>query len=74
MMSEKPCGDTVSGGDSSSGNSDGGEESQEWGDDKKPMIAKEKEKSLLGSLLGGDIPNWKLVNIKETEADDETVV
>ena len=45
----------------------------DW-DDKKPMIAKEglKEKSLLGSLMGGDIPAWRLVNIKET--DDETIV
>ena len=45
----------------------------DW-DDKKPMIAKEtgKDKSLLGSLMGGDIPAWRLVNIKET--DDETVV
>ena len=72
MMNEK-TGDTLSGGDSSSGSgSDGGDEAQD--DDKKPMIAKEKEKRLLGSLMGGDIPNWRLVNIKETEADDETVV
>ena len=45
----------------------------DW-DDKRPMIAKEnvKEKSLLGSLMGADIPTWRLVNIKET--DDETIV
>ena len=45
----------------------------DW-DDKRPMIAKEnvKEKSLLGSLMGTDLPAWRLVNIKET--DDETIV
>ena len=45
----------------------------DW-DDKRPMISKEnvKEKSLLGSLMGTDLPAWRLVNIKET--DDETIV
>ena len=45
----------------------------DW-DDKRPMISKEnvKEKSLLGSLMGTDLPAWRLVKIKET--DDETIV
>ena len=58
-------GETEVGGEAGSGD--------DW-DDKRPMIAKEnvKEKSLLGSLMGADIPAWRLVNIKET--DDETIV
>ena len=53
--------------------SGGGEEKDDC-DDKKPMIDKDvvKEKSLLGSLMGGELPHWRLVNIKETE--DETNV
>ena len=58
-------GETEAGGEAGPGD--------DW-DDKRPMIAKEnvKEKSLLGSLMGADIPAWRLVNIKET--DDETIV
>lgn len=54
--------------------SDASVEDKEDFDDKKPMITKEvtKDKSLLGSLIGGEIPSWRLVNIKETE--DETIV
>jgi len=49
------------------------EDKEDW-DDKKPMIAKEesKENSLMATIIGGDLSNWRLVNIKET--DDETVV
>ena len=63
--------DKGEGGDTSSGGS--GEEKEDC-DDKKPMINKDvvKEKSLLGSLMGGELPHWRLVNIKETE--DETNV
>ena len=60
-------------GDTSSGSGGGGKEKEDC-DDKKPMIDKDvvKEKSLLGSLIGGELPHWRLVNIKETE--DETNV
>eukprot|EP00092_Neocalanus_flemingeri_P001965 GFUD01002097.1.p1 GENE.GFUD01002097.1~~GFUD01002097.1.p1 ORF type:complete len:364 (+),score=117.22 GFUD01002097.1:214-1305(+) len=49
------------------------EDKEDW-DDKKPMIAKEtsKETSLMATIIGGDLHNWRLVNIKETE--DETIV
>lgn len=61
-------------GESGDTNSGGGGEEKEDCDDKKPMIDKDvvKEKSLLGSLIGGELPHWRLVNIKETE--DETNV
>ena len=70
--------------DSSSGGSD---TADEWSaDDKKPMISdkmektektEKMEKSLLGSLMTGEAPHWRLVNIKERSDDlssDETVV
>ena len=72
QLNLEKTGDTteVVGGDAGG---DVGGAGDDW-DDKRPMIAKEglKEKSLLGSLMGGDIPAWRLVNIKET--DDETIV
>ena len=62
-----------------------GEDKEDY-DDKKPMIAKEsslmatiigkeQEKQLskyLASIAGGDLSNWRLGKIRETE--DETVV
>ena len=65
QLSTGPTGETEAGGEAGPGD--------DW-DDKRPMITKEnvKEKSLLGSLMGTDLPAWRLVNIKET--DDETIV
>merc|ERR1712083_547773 len=50
------------------------EEDKDDCDDKKPMIDKEEknENSLLSSIIGGDLSNWRLGNIRET--DDETIV
>jgi len=43
-------------------------------DDKKPMIPKDgsKDGSLMSTIIGGDLSNWRLGNIRET--DDETIV
>jgi len=46
-----------------------GEDKEDY-DDKKPMIA--KESSLMATIIGGDLSNWRLGKIRETE--DETIV